>query len=108
MKDLKETKITVIKGALLINSAYIYKKYKDICIVIVDMKSKRGDISYTGSEENECPSLGIEPNKDSVYLNPKCQETKVTQIVFKDFKKWNILMANVNKYSIYVCLEKGG
>lgn len=102
---MKLTKITVKKGALLINYAFVYKKAKDICLIVVDMKSKRGDVCFTGSD-NSYPDMYVGAGHGSLYLNPKCKKDRMTQIIFKDFKGWNIMASNICKYSIYVCLIK--
>lgn len=102
---MRTTKIKVEKGALLINRAFLYKKYKDIALVIVDMKSKRGEILITGNSDG-FPDMYISATEDSLYLNTKCKKDKPTLITFLGFKNWNIITTGISKYSVFVCLVK--
>lgn len=102
---MKSIKMKITKGALRINRGYIWKKGKDITLLLVDMHSKRGDIIAYG-EENNAPELIIGANKDSLYLNNKLSHNSLTNIIFPELKGWTIIMANISKYSIYVCLIK--
>lgn len=52
------------------------------------------------------PSIYIEANEDSLYLNKKINKKELTCIEFPTYSNWNILIANICKYSLYVCLVK--
>lgn len=93
------------QGAMLINRAFIHAYGNYVCAIVVDMKSKRGDILCTGSDD-DIPTVAIEACNSSTNLNKKVKGDEPTEIAFPDFKGWNVWSAMVCKYSIYVCLVK--
>ena len=104
-KDITQTRI-LHQGAMLINRSLVYERSKNICAIIVDMKSKRGDILCDGSHDDGSPTIAVESVKSSVHLNPKTSADDPTEIAFTDFKGWTVWSATVSKYTIYVCLVK--
>lgn len=93
------------KGALIINKAIMYKRGENVCAIIVDMKSKRGDICSIGCD-GYAPTIAVEAGEGSDYLNKKVKRDVPTEISFPDFKGWSVWSAMICKHSIYVCLIK--
>ncbi len=93
------------KGALIINKAIMHKRGENVCAIVVDMKSKRGDISCIGTD-GYAPTIAIEAGEGSDYLNKKVKRDEPTEISFPDFKGWDVWSAMICKHSVYVCLVK--
>lgn len=92
------------KGALKIGFAFLYKKGKDVMAVKIDMKSKRGEVLCIGSDENECPTIAVEPVEDSINLDKR--KDAPTEVTFTSLVGWNIWCAQVYKYTIHICLVR--
>lgn len=93
------------KGALVINRAFMHKKGKNVCAVVVDMKSKRGDICSVGTD-GYAPTIYVEAGEGSEYLNKKVKRDEMTEILFPDLKGWSVWSAMICKHSIYICFVK--
>lgn len=92
-----------IQGGPVVNSAAFYRKESRIVLIEVDLKSKYCRVGYTVT--GNLPAVGIFETPRSVNLD----SSKIggyTEIVFPDFKDWNIYLANCSRYTLHVCLVK--
>ena len=109
MKKLKDYKQTRIKighiGAIEVSNAYVFASGKSVAIA-VDMKSKRGELDSISEGENGEPAIWVSAIEDSVRLNKSVDKDEPTEIIFLDYKGWEVWSADVGKNTIRVCLIK--
>lgn len=94
----------ITRGKVRVNEEakpYDFKFCKTVCI---DLHTKRADIMGEGSD-NDIPVIFLEPNEDSIHLDEKTNE-ELTEITFPEFKGWSILLADVQKYTLFITFVK--
>lgn len=96
----------VVQGAIQVNNAILYVQDETMCAIIVDCKSKRGDIIATGNDENDIPILDLGADEETTNIKEGKTIDDATEISFPDFKGWDIFTCNYAKYSIYVSMYK--
>ena len=96
----------VVQGAIQVNHAVLYVQDETMCAIIVDCKSKRGDIIATGNDENDIPVLDLGADEETTNIKEGKTVYDATEILFPDYKGWEIFTCNYAKCSIYVSMIK--
>ncbi len=95
------------QGAPIVNPGVTYlKKYSDVVVLEVDLKSKWCDILAHSVSENNCPVIIVYANERSINLNKEVDRRMSTNIEFPEYKGWSIFLAEITRYTLRVCLIK--
>ncbi len=86
------------KGGVYVHDCPIYRQTDSIIAFVIDTSNFYGTVSYTGSDENGIPCIGLEPYESSFG--------DTTEISFPDYFGWDIFSYQWAKYSVHVCLVK--
>lgn len=89
----------------IINMAWIDIKRKGIALVGLDLKSKYCEVGAF-VHGNDLPCLSIETTPASLYLLEGESLEDWTLVEFPAFKGWQIRVAEISKYTGYVCFTK--
>ena len=76
-----------------------YHPYKQRRIISIDMDTKRGEVCI-GSNGN-IPCVILFKSEGTCYENKKAK-CEATEITFPEFKGWNICLAEISKYTLFV------
>ena len=94
------------QGAITVNNCVIYEKSDTVIAFSIDTKNKWGEISATGSDENDIPCIMLEANKNTTNIRTGTTTEDLTQIDFPEYAGWTIFCCSWSKYSVYVCMVK--
>jgi hypothetical protein len=108
---MKTTKIKVkVKGAPIVNGAYIYRSVRDIVTIAIDMRSKycecEGSCDGGGCNDEFCPEVYIVASKYSRHLNKNVRRDSSTCVEFCNYAGWKLWNCMGSRYTIYVCLVR--
>jgi hypothetical protein len=94
------------QGAPLLHTDSITEKTcGDIALLTIDMISKWCEVSgYSNSDD--CPVILIDSSERSVHLKGVIDESESTDIKLTKYKGWHIFVADINRYTLRVCLVK--
>lgn len=101
-------------GAVLVSSAYIWRKSDDIVCVYVDMRSKYAeaicvcDSGPSGPKSNiSGPTITLAAGDSTMHLNDKCSREELTELTFMDYVGWEIFcVSGPNRYTMSVVFIK--
>lgn len=107
---MKEINFDVnMQGIIKVESAVIYKKRKDICLLYVDL-NERAHIIATGSEPVESkPGISVPTIAFEICTHHTDKEddgNDLTEIVFSDFEGWDIFSCSMGKTTAAIALER--
>lgn len=102
MTQPKETNYEVIPGEIIVNSGWeVPGEYK---VLSFDLHSKYSEILSWGSED-EYPFVLLWANERTLKTD-EGMKNQPTEIKLKDYRGWNVLGADVGRYSLTIFLEK--
>lgn len=107
-KKYKQTKIRIEKGCLIpsSNRGIIYAKGPRVVCIVVDMKSKRGEVTGSIWSSKDCiPGVMINKTEGTCHHDETTEYDTV--IYFPEFKGWKLFSSVISRYTLYVCLVKG-
>jgi len=81
----------------------IVDEFKTTKVIQIDLKTKRAEVDI--GSDGQVPFLSLFPSESSVHLD-KNAKSDFTFISFPEYSGWNILMAEVRKYSLYVVFTR--
>lgn len=96
------------QGAITVNNCITYQKSDNVVAFCIDTKNKWGEISATGSNENETPCIVLQANENTTNIRKKNTTDDLTEIEFPEYSGWTIFCCSWSKYSVYVCMVKHG
>ncbi len=102
------TKIEIChQGAPRVNvgGVRIVSKSKDSVLLSVDMHSKHCETAGWYSSDDGQPVIVIGRTAHSLNLNQSASVD--TDVLFSEYKGWDIFLAEITKYTLRVCLVKG-
>lgn len=93
-----------LQGAITINHCVEYIKTDEIVAFSIDTENKYGEISATGSNENNIPCMVLEAMENTTNIKKGKKLDDLTEIEFPDFAGWDVFCCSWSKYTIYVCM----
>jgi len=78
-------------------------EFKTIKAIQIDLKTKWAGVSC--GSVGQVPFVSLSPNESSIHLDKKA-ESDYTFISFPEYSGWDILIAEVRKYSLYVVFTR--
>jgi len=109
MKKYKFTKLNVEDGyADYVTGAIVYRKFKDVTIIHLDMSLKRPEVLHCCSLALAGPEITIQSSTDSYFGGKKVEEGEVTfSLTLPEYVGWDVYMANpIGRYTIGIVLIK--
>lgn len=95
------------QGAPLINTHITcMKRYSDVIVLVVDLKSKHCGVMAHSVGDDSCPAIIICANQRSLHLNEEVNSYEPTDIEFPEYKGWDIFLAEITRYTLRICLIK--
>jgi hypothetical protein len=71
----------------------------------IDMQTKRAIVLGSGCDEDEQPSLHLGIDENSVHFS-EGERDQDTEILFKNYPNYRVFAAEINRYTLKVCLFK--
>ncbi len=94
-------KIKVTRGRVIVNSACVHKRSRNIMLVEIDLKSKYAQVYGYG---DFCVALSADEH--TLHVDKRKNPESLTSIEFPEFKDWSIYLSSVGRYTLSLCLVK--
>lgn len=93
------------QGCVRVNAAHIHRTGNGIVAVYVDLHSKRAMLCYTGSGDDEPPSITLKADENTLHLDESKPRESMTTFDFPEYPGWRVFAADVpGRYTLAVCL----
>lgn len=101
-----EITIRIIEqGCVRVNAAHLHRAGNGVAAVYVDLHSKRAVLSYTGSGDEEPPSITLEADENTLHLDESKPQESTTTFDFPEYPGWRVFAADGPwRYTLAVCL----
>ena len=96
----KPLKITVQRGCVQVNRAWLYFDHPQVKLIEVDLHTKHAEICATSSE----PSIILMAGKSSLHLSEKRKGP--TTISFPQFAGFHVWSCDISCYTLNITLHK--
>ena len=91
MNEPKPVALRIVnQGAVLVNSACIWREADDIVCIYVDLSSKRAEVVCTGSSPIYPPSVYLGANEETLHLDEEKPRDAIAIIEFPDYIGWRV------------------
>lgn len=108
MKPGDTIPITIRKGKVKIDYAYVYKSAPNILLIVIEMASKYAKLA---GQSYECdgdhygiPGVYLTTDEDTLYIDKRYKYD--TEVQFPTLDGWSIWSADASKYSCYITLYR--
>lgn len=104
MSDHPEVKFLIpVQGAPTVNGAWLLAKGEDVIAIEMDLHSKYCEVMATGGSEDG-PCIWLEANEHSLHLDESKSRDAFTEVVFPEYKGWNVWGYSTGRYTVAICL----
>lgn len=108
-----EIKITE-QGAVRVNESHAIDYHENIKMLHVDLKSKRAQVDLFGSDWSSSvtgdtihiPFVRLSATDETLHLDNSKDRSSVTELSFPDLVGWDILCADITRYTLTIFLKK--
>lgn len=105
--ETKELMSVTNNGAVLVNSASIFRQADGIVLIDVDLRSKYAECSSVGYGTGSAPTVFLSANKDTLHVDTNEHRDSMTVVEFPMFYGWQIYAADgPSRYTLRVVLVK--
>ena len=108
-----EIKITE-QGAVRVNESPAIDYHENVKMLHVDLKSKRAQVDLFGTDwcvsepENtsHIPFVRLSATDETIHLDNSKDKSSVTELSFPDLAGWDIIFADVSRYTLTILFKK--
>lgn len=102
--SIEPIEIKIIQqGSVLVNEGCVYRRGDGIVALAIDMRTKRGQVTGSLCLCDDSPGVSLGVSEDSINHDESKKDID-TDIVFPEFKGWNVWCAEYSRYTVAVCL----
>jgi hypothetical protein len=82
--------MSISRGAVLVNNAFVERDFGDCVLVSVDLHSKYAELAGTSSGSSGGPCVYLHATEHSLHLDAAAQKDAATTIEFHDLVGWRV------------------